>query len=95
MIGIKFYIRLNDLKCCCAFSDGKLVVSYQSRQRRSGKWVILNIEEEHSLSDDGKTLSIAHSERWEGKGGKWPPPMVFDKMTADAGNVQMRMRKRK
>jgi hypothetical protein len=73
--------RGNQLKCSCVFRDGKLVVSYQSRQRRSGKWVILNIEEEHSLSADGKTLSIAHSERWDDKGGKWPRPMVFDKRT--------------
>jgi len=76
--------RGNQLKCSCTFRDGKLVVSYQSRQRRSGKWAILNIEEVHSLSADGKTLSIAHSEKWDDKGGKWPKPMVFDKTTADA-----------
>jgi hypothetical protein len=81
------------LKCSCAFRDGHLIVSYQSRQRRSGKWVILNIEEVHSLSADGKTLSIAHSEKWDDKGGKWPKPMVFDKLTPDAEAVQMRMRK--
>ncbi|UCE20805.1 MAG: hypothetical protein JSV46_00795 [Candidatus Aminicenantes bacterium] len=69
------------LKCSCAFSDGNLVVFYQSRQRRSGKWVILEIKEEHSLSADGRTLSIAHSEKWDDKGGKWPRPLVFDKMT--------------
>ena len=69
------------LKCSCACCDGNLIVHYQSRQRRSGKWVILNIEEEHSLSADGKTLSIAHSEKWDDKGGKWPRPMVFDKLT--------------
>lgn len=69
------------LKCSCACRDGNLIVYYQSRQRRSGKWVILNIEEEHSLSPDGKTLSIAHSEKWGDKGGKWPRPMVFDKLT--------------
>lgn len=73
------------LKCSCAFRDGKLVVSYQSRQRRSGKWVILDIEEEHSLSADGKTLSIVHSERWGDRGGKWPSPMVFDKRTQVPG----------
>jgi hypothetical protein len=78
----------NQLKCSCAFRDGKLVVSYQSRQRRSGKWVILNIEEEHSLSADGKTLSIAHSEKWDDKGGKWPSPLVFDKTTADGGDIR-------
>ncbi len=69
------------LKCSCALSDGNLVVRYRSRQRRSGKWAILEIEEEHSLSADGKTLSIAHSERWDDKGGKWPSPMMFDKLT--------------
>lgn len=73
--------RGNQLKCSCAFSDGKLAVSYQSRQRRSGKWVILDIEEVHSLSPDGKTLSIVRSERWDDKGGKWPSPLVFDKLT--------------
>jgi len=80
--------RGNQLKCSCAFRDGNLIVYYQSRQRRSGKWVILNIEEEHSLSPDGKTLSIVHSERWDDKGGKWPRPMVFDKLTADAEDIQ-------
>ncbi|MDH5386340.1 MAG: hypothetical protein OEY18_16690, partial [Candidatus Aminicenantes bacterium] len=83
----------NQLKFSCAFRDGKLIVSYQSRQRRSEKWVILNIEEEHSLSADGRTLSIVHSERWGDRGGKWPSPIVFDKQTADTGDVQMRMRK--
>lgn len=76
--------RGNQMKCSCAFREGKLVVSYQSRQRRSGKWVVLDIEEEHSLSANGKTLSIVHSERWEDRGRKWPSPMVFDKTTADA-----------
>lgn len=80
--------RGNQLKCSCAFREGKLVISYQSRQRRSGKWVILDIEEEHSLSADGKTLSIAHSEKWGNRGGKWPRPMVFDKLTPDAEAVQ-------
>jgi hypothetical protein len=78
----------NQVKCSCAFCGGKLVVSYQSRQRRSGKWVILEIEEEHSLSADGKTLSVAHSERWDDKGGKWPRPIVFDKTSTDAGDIQ-------
>jgi len=81
-------ISYSQLKCSCAFRDGNLIVYYQSRQRRSGKWVILNIEEEHSLSPDGKTLSIVHSERWDDKGGKWPRPMVFDKLTADAEDIQ-------
>ena len=80
--------RGNQLKCSCTFRDGKLVVSYQSRQRRGGKWVILEIEEEHSLSADGKTLSVAHSERWDDKGGKWPRPVVFDKTTADGGDIR-------
>ena len=69
------------LKCSCTYRDGNLIIHYQSRQRRSGEWVILEIEEEHSLSADGKTLSIAHSERWDDKGGKWPRPMVFDKLS--------------
>ncbi len=80
--------RGNQLKCSCAFRDGHLIVYYQSRQRRSGKWVILDIEEEHSLSADGKTLSIVHSERWDDRGGKWPSPMVFDKTTADPGDAR-------
>jgi hypothetical protein len=71
------------LKCSCASSDGNLIVYYQSRQRRSGKWVILEIEEEHSLSADWRTLSIAHSERWDDKGGKWPRPLVFDKLSGE------------
>ena len=83
------------LKCSCAYRDGNLIINYQSRQRRSGKWVILEIELEHSLSADGKSLSIAHSERWDDKGGKWPRPMVFDKLTEDAEDVQLRMRRSK
>ena len=78
----------NRLKCSCAFHDGNLVLTYQSKQMRSGKWVILEIQQEHSLSADGKTLSVAHAEKWEDKGGKWPRPMVFDRLTEDAAKVQ-------
>jgi hypothetical protein len=77
------------LKCSCAFHDGNLVLTYQSKQKRSGKWVILNIEEDHSLSADGKTLSIVHSEKREDKGGTWPSPLVFDKLAADVEDLQV------
>ncbi|MDH5384370.1 MAG: S41 family peptidase [Candidatus Aminicenantes bacterium] len=76
------------LKCSATFRDGNLILAYQSRQRRSGKWVILDMKDELSVSADGKTLSIDHSESWEGKKGKFPRPMVFDKQTEDAGKVQ-------
>lgn len=85
--------RGNQMKCSCGFGDGNLIVYSQSRQRRSGKWVILNIEEEHSLSPDGKTLSIIHTERWGDKGGKWPNPMVFDKLTVDIEDAQDKRKK--
>ena len=75
----------NRLKCSAALHDGDLTLVYQSRQMRSGKWVILDMEDEHSVSPDGKTMSIAHAERWEGNGGKWPRPMVFDRQAEDAG----------
>ena len=76
------------LKCSAVFRDGKLYLAYQSRQRRSGKWVILDMKEELSVSADGKTLSIVHEEYWDGRGGRWPRPMVLDKQTEDAGKVQ-------
>ena len=80
----------NRLKCSATFRDGKLNLAYQSRQMRSGKWVILEMEEEHTLSADGKTLSIDHIESWEGKKGKYPHPLVFDRQAegAGAGKVQ-------
>jgi len=81
--------RLGDkLKCSGVFRDGKFMLAYQSKQMRSGKWVILEMKDELSVSADGKTLSIAHEEHWDGKGGKWPQPMVFDKQSEDAGKVQ-------
>jgi hypothetical protein len=76
------------LKCSATFRDGKLYLTYQSRQRRSGKWVILDMKDELSVSADGKTLSIVHEEYWDGKGGRWPRPMVLDKQTEDAEKVQ-------
>jgi hypothetical protein len=77
------------LKCSGTFRDGKLYLAYQSRQRRSGKWVIVNIEKEHSLSSDGNTLSVIHIESWGDRPrGRWPHPMVLDKQTDDAGKVQ-------
>jgi hypothetical protein len=74
------------LKCSATFRDGKLYLAYQSRQKRSGKWVILDMEDVHSLSEDGKTLSIDHTEAWEGKKGKYPRPLVFDRQAEGAGN---------
>ncbi len=78
----------NKLKCSGTFRDGNLVLTYQSKQRRSGKWIILNIEEELSLSADGKTLSVVRAERWEDKGGKWPYPLVYDKLSADVEDLR-------
>jgi hypothetical protein len=72
------------LKCSGVFQDGIFILSYQSRQRRSGQWVILDMKDEISLAADGKSLSIAHEEHWDGKGGKWPRPMLFDKRTEQA-----------
>ena len=78
----------NQLKCSATFRDGKLILAYQSKQRRSGKWVILDMKDELSVSADGKTLSIVHEEHWDGGGGRWPRPMVLDKQTEDAAKVQ-------
>lgn len=78
----------NRLKCSAALHDGNFTLAYQSRQMRSGKWVILDMKDEHSVSADGKTLFIAHEEYWDGKGGRRPRPMVFDKLTEEAGKGQ-------
>jgi hypothetical protein len=70
-----------ELKCSCFMENEILKLLYESHQRRSGKWVIVNIEEEHSLYPDGKTLSIVHIESWGDRPrGRWPNPMVFDKI---------------
>jgi len=70
-----------ELKCSCVLENGVLKIFYESHQRRSGNWVILNIEEELSLSPDGKTLSIIHFESWGDRPrGRWTNPMVFDKI---------------
>jgi hypothetical protein len=79
----------NRLKCSCVFQDGMFTLTYQSKQRRSGKWVILDMKDEHSLSEDGKTLSIVHTEKWDGdKGGRWKYPLVYDRLAEDAGKLQ-------
>ena len=75
------------LTCSGVVRDGTFVLAYESRQQRSGKWVILNIEEAHTVSEDGKTLSIAHMEAWERKRGKYPNPLVFDRSAAPSGNL--------
>lgn len=70
-----------ELKCSCVMENEVLKISYESHQRRSGKWVIVNMEEEHSVSPDGKTLSVIHIESWGDRPrGRWPLPMVFDKI---------------
>ncbi len=79
----------NRLKCSWVFQDGTFTLTYQSKQRRSGKWVILDMKDEHSFSADGKTLSIIHTERWDGdKGGRWKYPLVYDRLAENAGKVQ-------
>ena len=70
------------LKCSGVVREGTFVLTYESRQQRSGKWVVLSIEEVHTVSEDGKTLSIVHTEGWEGKRGKYPNPLVFDRSTS-------------
>ena len=67
------------LKCSGVVRDTTFVLAYESRQRRSGKWVILSMEEVHTVSKDGKTLSVAHTEAWEGRQGKFPNALVFDR----------------
>ncbi len=67
------------LKCSGVVREGTFVLAYESRQMRGGKWVILNMEDVHTVSEDGKTLSIAHTEAWGGKRGKFPNPLVFDR----------------
>jgi hypothetical protein len=77
------------LKCSGVVRDETFILAYESRQMRSGKWVILEMRDELSVSADGKTLSIIHSETWgEGKGGTSARPMVFDRVSEDAGKVQ-------
>lgn len=77
-----------ELKCSCVMENGILKLFYESHQRRSGKWVILKMKDEHSLSPDGKTLSVDHAEWWDNRGGKWPHPFVYDKLTENAEDVQ-------
>ena len=67
--------------------DGTFALAFESRQLRGGKWVILSIEDVHTVSEDGKTLSIAHTEAWEGKRGRYPNPLVFDRSAAPSGNL--------
>ncbi len=70
-----------ELKCSCVMENGVLKIFYESHQRRSGKWVIVNMEEEHSLSPDGKTLSVIHIESWGDRPrGRWPHPLVLEKI---------------
>jgi len=76
------------LKCSGVVRDGTFVLAHESRQRRSGKWVILDMQDVHSLSEDGKTLSIDHTESWEGKKGKYPHPLVFDRLAEGAGTEE-------
>lgn len=74
--------------CSARFSDGRLIVSWQHEQRRSGRWVLLDLEEEHTLSADGMTLSVIHKERWGDRPwGRWPNPMVFDRRPASPGQA--------
>jgi hypothetical protein len=76
-----------ELKCSCVIEKGIMKLFYESHQRRSGKWVIVKMEEEHSLSPDGKTLSIIHIESWgDGPRGRWPNPMVLDKINIPKTN---------
>jgi len=67
------------LKCSGVVRGGTFVLAYESRQMRGGKWVILRMEDMHTVSEDGRTLSIAHTEAWEGKRGRYPNPLVFDR----------------
>ncbi len=78
----------NRLKCAAWFRGGDLVLAYQSRPKRNGQWVVMDAKDEHSVSPDGKSLSIAHSETWEGQAREFPRPMVLDKQTEDAWKVQ-------
>jgi len=78
------------LKCSGIVRDGTFVLAYESRQQRSSKWVILSIEEVHTVSEDGKTLSIAHTEAWEGKRGKLPNPLVFDRSAGPSTGARRR-----
>jgi|GEM_PF-1859780 len=76
------------LKCSGVLRGGMFVLAYESRQRRGEKWVILEMEDVHSLSEDGNALFVDHTEGWEGKKGKYPRPLVYDKQTEAAGKVQ-------
>ncbi len=80
------------LKCSGVVRDGTFVLAYESRQMRSGKWVILRMEDVHTVSGDGKTLSIAHTEAWEGKRGKSPNPLVFDRSKPPSESVRPQRR---
>lgn len=77
-----------ELKCSCVMENGILKLFYESYQMRSSKWVILKMRDEHSLSPDRKTLSVDHAEWWDNRGGKWPHPLVYDKLAENAEGFQ-------
>jgi len=80
--------RGNRLKCSGAFRDGKLILLFQRKEMRSGQFVILELREELSVSDDGKTLFVAHAEKWEGvQERRWPRPMVYDRAGEEVGKA--------
>ncbi len=76
------------LKCSGVVRGGTFVLAYESRQQRGGKWVILSMEDVHALSEDRKTLSIAHTEAWEGKRRRYPNPLVFDRSAGPSTGTQ-------
>jgi hypothetical protein len=47
------------------------------------------MKDELSVSADGKTLSVVHTEKWDGdKGGRWKYPLVYDRLAEDTGKAQ-------
>ncbi|MEW6363448.1 MAG: serine hydrolase domain-containing protein [Acidobacteriota bacterium] len=67
------------LPCSASLSGGELRIRYQSEQVRKGKKVVLQIEEDHTIADDGRSMSVVHREGPPGALGAYPRPIVLDR----------------
>jgi CubicO group peptidase (beta-lactamase class C family) len=70
------------LPCSATLRGSQLVIRFQSEQMRRGSPVLLQMEEEHSLSPDGRVMSVVHREGAvaAGRMGSYPNPIVFDRV---------------
>ncbi len=67
------------LPCSASFAGTELRIRYQSEQLRKGKKVVLQIEEDYTLADNGGSMNVVHREGLPGALGAYPRPIVFDR----------------